>query len=436
MSPSEAQATVVVPAPLTLEPLRPRPVSGHLQRVKRQSGDRWRVKWRDAAGVEHLKVLGRVHASRGRAGHLTRQEAQRQLDEILAEARRVGPGARRAVGAQPTFADAAREWLRYVEVDRRRRPSTLRDYRHVVERALVPAFGGLGLRDVTAEMIDSYRNALVDEGRLSPRSINKYLLVLHAIFRRAQRQWGLTVNPAAGVERQPVRRSRDFRVLSPEQVSALVRATATGAHHRPAKRELTVAELHARRVQDEQDAAIFTTAAFAGLRLGELRALRWRDVDFDLRVVHVRRSYSGASEDVPKSGRVRAVPMVDQVARTLEDLSRRERVVAPGDLVFPGPEGEFMDDSALRRRYYAALEAAGVGHLRFHDLRHTFGTLAVQEFPLSDVKAYMGHADIATTMIYVHHVPQHDAADRLSQRLAKASTAAALLDAAEHTPTA
>ena len=54
--------------------------------------------------------------------------------------------------------------------------------------------------------------------RLAPRSINKYLLVLHAIFRRAQRQWGLTVNPAAGVERQPVRRSGDFRVLSPEQV--------------------------------------------------------------------------------------------------------------------------------------------------------------------------------------------------------------------------
>ena len=53
---------------------------------------------------------------------------------------------------------------------------------------------------------------------MEPRSINKYLLVLHAIFRRAQRQWGLTVNPAVGVERQPVRRSGDFRVLSPEQV--------------------------------------------------------------------------------------------------------------------------------------------------------------------------------------------------------------------------
>ncbi|MFL5904178.1 MAG: tyrosine-type recombinase/integrase [Solirubrobacteraceae bacterium] len=72
--------------------------------------------------------------------------------------------------------------------------------------------------------------------------------------------------------------------------------------------------------------------------------------------------------------------------------------------------------------------------MRFHDVRHTFGTLAVQEFALSDVKAYMGHADIATTMIYVHHAPQHDVADRLSRRLAKASTAAAVLDAAESSP--
>jgi integrase len=433
MSPRVADGTVVVPAPLTLDALRPKPVSGHLRRVARKSGDRWRVKWRDAAGVEHKKVLGRVHTGRGqpRPGYLTRHEAQRQLDAILAEARRVGPGARRAVGAQPTFTDAADEWLRYVEVDRRRRPSTLRDYCHVVERALIPAFGELGLRDVTTEMIDSYRNALVEEGRLSPRSINKYVLVLHAIFRRAQRHWGLTVNPAVGVERQPIRRSGDFHVLSPEQVAALVRATASGTHHPPAKRQLTGVELEARRDQDQQDAAIFTTAAFAGLRLGELRALRWRDVDFELRVVHVRRNYTGSSEDVPKSGRVRAVPMVDQVARALEDLSRRERFTAPGDLVFAGPDGEFMDDSALRRRYYAALTAAGIDHLRFHDLRHTFGTLAVQEFPLSDVKAYMGHADIATTMIYVHHVPQHDAADRLSARLAKASTAAALLDAAD-----
>jgi integrase len=118
---------------------------------------------------------------------------------------------------------------------------------------------------------------------------------------------------------------------------------------------------------------------------------------------------------------VRAVPMVDQVVRALDTLSRRGFLAEEDDLVFPSFEGEHFDDSALRRRYYKALEAVGIKHLRFHDLRHTFGMLAVQVFPLSDVKAYMGYADIATTMIYVHHVPQQDAADRLSAPLSARS---------------
>src|SRR5215208_7215442 len=76
-----------------------------------------------------------------------------------------------------------------------------------------------------------------------------------------------------------------------------------------------------------------------------------------------------------------------------------------------------IDDGRLRGRFKKALASAGLKQLRFHDLRHTFGTIAVQAFPLTDVKAFMGHADIQTTMIYIHHVPQHDAADRLSALL-------------------
>jgi hypothetical protein len=98
----------------------------------------------------------------------------------------------------------------------------------------------------------------------------------------------------------------------------------------------------------------------------------------------------------------------------LSRLGRRERFTGPDDLVFVDELGRHVDDWRLRRRFHAALERAGLPKLRLHDLRHTFGTLAVQAFPLSDVKAYMGHADIATTMIYVHHVPQIDAADKLS----------------------
>jgi integrase len=177
------------------------------------------------------------------------------------------------------------------------------------------------------------------------------------------------------------------------------------------------------RQQDQQDAAIFLTAAYAGLRLGELRSLRWRDLDFGKRLIHVRHSHVMRNEDAPKSGRVRSVPMIDQVAVALDQLSRRNGWAGEEDLVFVNPSGEHIEDSALRRRFYAALKAAGLKHIRFHDLRHRFGTLAVQVFPLTDVKAYMGHADIAPTMIYVH-VPRVDAAEKLSAALREASTAA------------
>lgn len=379
----------------TVAQLRPKPVSGHLLRVKRKSGERWHAHWRDAAGDQHERVLGRVWVGRGRPvqGHLTKSMARQLLDDILAEARRAVP--QTAHGARHvTFAEASAEWLRYVEHDRKRRATTLRDYRHVISYDLDPTFGAIPVREITPAMVNAYREHLVAEGRLGPRTINKYLVIMQGIFRRAQRHWGLTVNPAVGIERQPVRRSGDFRVLSPEQVYALGRAAA-----------------------DEQDGAIYLTAAFAGLRLGELRGLRWRDVDFSLRVIHVRRAVALGNEDAPKSGRVRAVPLTDQVGRALDALSRGDRLTGPGELVFPAPDGDYFEDSALRRRFYKALAAAELEHLRFHDLRHTFGTLAVQEFPLTDVKAYMGHADIATTMIYVHHVPRHDAANRLSARL-------------------
>jgi integrase len=384
---------------LPLPPLKPVPVSGHVFRKRRKSGDRWMAKWRDAAG-QHQRVLGRAWSRRGRppAGYLTKQGAQKELDAILADARRgqlVAP-ARPSGGA--TFADAAAEWLRYVEHDRKRRPSTVRDYRLVVDKVLLPALGEAQLEAITSAHIDAFRARLVVEGRLSARTINKYLALSHGILKRAQRVYGLSANAAAGVERQPVRRSGDFDVLSSTDGEALVRAAGS-----------------------DQDAAIFTTAAYAGLRLGELRALRWRDVEFAKRLIHVRRSYVERNEGVPKSGRVRSVPMIDQVARALDQLSRRERFVGDEDLVFCNDAGAHFDDSALRRRFYAARERAGLKPIRFHDLRHTFGTLAVQVFPLSDVKAYMGHADIATTMIYVHHVPRLDAAERLSAALDSSS---------------
>ena len=71
----------------------------------------------------------------------------------------------------------------------------------------------------------------------------------------------------------------------------------------------------------------------------------------------------------------------------------------------------FRWDAAAR--FYEALDAAGLPRVRLHDLRHGFGTLAVQAFPITDVQGYLGHAHISTTMRYVHQTPGGDDAAKL-----------------------
>jgi hypothetical protein len=69
-----------------------------------------------------------------------------------------------------------------------------------------------------------------------------------------------------------------------------------------------------------------------------------------------------------------------------------------------------MEDAGIDRKSFPAR-----GGFTFHDLRHTFGTMAAQVWSLHDVQAFMGHADIQTTMQYAHHVPKHDAAEQLTE---------------------
>ena len=82
--------------------------------------------------------------------------------------------------------------------------------------------------------------------------------------------------------------------------------------------------------------------------------------------------------------------------------------------MFASEAGSYLSDSALRLRYRAALTRAGLRQLRFHDLRHTFGTRMISKADVRRVQEWMGHADIQTTMRYLHYVPAHDDSDRLT----------------------
>ncbi|HTU84780.1 MAG TPA: tyrosine-type recombinase/integrase [Solirubrobacteraceae bacterium] len=356
-----------------------RPPTGHVFRVERAHRPVWYAKYRLPDGRQVQKKIGPAWGERGRppVGWFTQRTAEAWLRDLLDQARRgTLPG---LVRSGATFSDAAAEWLRFIEEDRARKPSTLNDYRSALKAHLLPAFGALELESITPELIDAWRRGLTG---LSNRSKNKLLIQLHGVFRRAQMVWGLEANPLVRVEKHPIRATGDIQVFSPEEVWALVRAAAS-----------------------EQAAAIFLTAAFTGLRMGELLALRWRDIDFAGATIRVRGSYAAGHLTTPRSGKVRAVPMAPDVASALAELGRREDWIGDDDLVFAGELGRYLDGSALRRRYKGALGRAGLRPLRFHDLRHTFGTRMIAKADIRRVKEWMGHADIQTTMRYLEYAP-------------------------------
>jgi integrase len=367
-----------------------RPVSGHVFRVERARGPAWYAKYRLPDGRQVQKKIGPAWTQRGRphAGYFTKRTAQAWLDETLAEARRGELAGMVRTGT--TFSHAAEEWLRYVEQERACKPSTVKDYRNMA-RVLGATFGGELIEDITTEAIERWKAEFTRARRPSNRTLQKYLVTLHGIFKRAARVYGLPTNPVAQVERPRLPRRAGIDVFSREEVMALVRAANT-----------------------EQDGALYLTAAFTGLRIGELLALRWGDVDFEADTIRVRRNWTAGGEGTPKSGRGRAVPMVEEVAQALARLGQRERFVGDQDLVFCDLLGRHLGYKSLSQRYKESLAKAELRQLRFHDLRHTFGTHAIRHADPREVMEWMGHADLATTQKYLAYKPRRDAARRLS----------------------
>jgi integrase len=153
--------------------------------------------------------------------------------------------------------------------------------------------------------------------------------------------------------------------------------------------------------------------------MGELLALRWGEVDFAAETIRVVRSFTIGGESSPKSGKPRSVPMVREVATALARIGQREHFTSENDLVFAGAAGGHLDSKEVRAEYKAALDRAGLRNLRFHDLRHTFGTRAVEQAEsILELKEWMGHANVQTTMRYLHYKSKADAAQRLAAAFA------------------
>jgi len=196
----------------------------------------------------------------------------------------------------------------------------------------------------------------------------------------------------------------------PEEIEAIARAFEDAGHRDPAHPAVNDTERAARGAEDRQDAEIVRVAAYAGLRQGELLALRRRDLDFVGSALTIARAMSAGVEST-KSGRVRRVPLAEQPAAALDRVSRREHFTSPGDLVFCNALGRSLDGLALRRDYRRAQGRCRCPPLRFHDLRHTFGSLlAARSVDVVTIQKAMVHSALSTTSRYLHARPASEQA--------------------------
>lgn len=341
----------------------------------------WYGQWRGDDGRQIKRKVGQIRRP-GTADGLTKTAANARLRELMREVRLAAPP------EQFTIAAVGERYIEWVRQYKEAKPSTLQDYEGILRQA-VEHFGTRSVERISAAEVTAYRDAKLKRGR-APKTVTNHLNFLHGLFGFAvKREWS-RANPAAGVDKpRPAKLTSELRYLSADEVDRLLDAVP----------------------DDERgptDGALYMTATMCGLRQGELIALRWREVDAEAGVIRVRRSFTRGQMGTPKSKRSnRAVPMPPRVAAELAAHRERSPYASDDALVFCHPEtGKPYDPGKMRKRYTAALKSANVRRVRFHDLRHTYGTrMASAGVPMRALQALMGHSNIETTEIYADYAP-------------------------------
>ncbi len=334
----------------------------------------------------------------------TRQEAKARADELL---KRADQGLD-VLTREQSLAEYLQRWLIDVAAAAVR-PSTFESYERIIRVRVVPALGRTKLTAVTPQHLQALYNALLKNG-LSPASVVRTHAVLHGAFGQAVR-WNLLPRNPCDATRPPSIPRHEMRYLDRDQVRQLLEATP----------DLTMRTLYA-------------VAATAGMRRGEILALRWRDIDWARGLIVVQRT----AHRIRGAGIVYGEPKTNAARRAIKlgtmtlDLLRAQRTAqleqrlhaGPAwqdhDLIFTSLVGTPVEAARVSRLFARDLENAGLPRVRFHDLRHTAATLLIEQgVHLKAVQSTLGHSTIATTMdVYAHLTPSmQDAVGEAMDRL-------------------
>ncbi len=337
-----------------------------------------------------------------------KRDAQRHLAKLvndLAEGRYVDP-------VKLTVADYLQRWLQdYARVAVR--PTTFQSYGEIIRKHIIPVLGGLPLNKLQPVHVQHfYADKLA--GGLSARTVR----YIHAILHRALEQavkWLLLPRNVADAVDPPKAQHKEMRPLDVAEVGRLLDAAAGDRLY-----------------------ALYLLAITTGMRQGELLGLQWPDVDLDAGTIMIRRTLQRTKEggrvfQEPKTAKSRRlIQLSPQVVEALREHRARQEQERRfwGDryqdhgLVFSQPAGQPIDKGNLLRRHFKPLLAqAGLPPIRFHDLRHTYATLALQAgLHPKVVQENLGHSTISMTLdTYSHVAPvlQRDAAQVVTNLILK-----------------
>lgn len=357
------------------------------QIIEPKDGRGWAIRFR-AYGKRRSVTLGTAEEG------WTREKIEERLRHVLADVERgiwqpYEPAPEPVDGEAPTFHEFASEWLAARKPELR--PRTVKDYEWALSYHLLPFFKNHRLPQITAAEVDRYKSMKTREGKLGASQINKSLKRLSQILDLAVDYGHIPSNPAVSRGgRRRVKESTPMRAwVEPEQLLALLDAAPRG--HGP----------------------ILATLAGAGLRVGELCALDWRDVDLGTRTLVVRESKTTAGR--------REVDLPSGLVTELWTLAATSEQTDPDDPVFVGRLGTRQKTDNVGRRLKSAIVKANVELDRLgiapiservspHSLRRTYASL---RFACGDDPVYVaeqgGWADpIFPMRVYARAVRRRD----------------------------
>ena len=281
------------------------------------------------------------------------------------------------------------------------KPSAIRGYERALKLRVLPELGHLRFGEVSRRDVQRLVDNLLASG-LAPSTVVNTLNPLQAIYRRALQREEVLTNPTERLD-LPRQDSRRERIASPEEAARLLEALP------------------------HEDRAAWATAMYAGLRRGELCALRVSDVDLATGVIRVERAWDDHEGEI--DGKTKAARRTVPIAAVLRDVLVEHLMTTKrtGEALMFGTTAQHpFEPSTVRRRALAAWKAAGLEPIGLHECRHTFASLMIA----SGVNAkalctYMGHATVAITFdTYGKLMPgnEEEAAGRLDAYLARAAS--------------